>query len=182
MARNGSEHEVRERGPAAMARPGRRGRGGTIIDITAAVIFFGLLALGVLWVIKMWGQAEQQYTTAMIDTKYKATDVACQMNLRTIAQNLQMYAISNERYPRSQQELVDFSGNSRLFRCPDPNGGEYIYVPGQRGDAAAAGVLVYESKPVHRGRCNVLFTNGEIVPLTPEELKQALAATSARRR
>jgi hypothetical protein len=159
-----------------------RVRGGTIINVITGVIFFGLIALGVLWVIKMWGEAGQQYTTAMINTREKATDVTCQMNLRTIGQNLQIYAISNERLPGSQQELVDFSGNSRLFRCPDPNGGEYLYVPGQGRDMPAGNVLVYESKPVHRGRCNVLFTNGQIVPLTPEELKQALAATLARRR
>jgi len=182
MAMYGREHRARNPVPVSTAGPGMRGHGGTIINVITGVIFFGLLALGVLWVIKMWGQAGQQYTTAMIDTKYKASDVACQMNLRAIAQNLQMYAISNEGLPGSHQELVNFSGNSRLFRCPDPNGGEYLYVPPTGGDTSGSTVLVYESKPVHRGRGNVLFANGQVATLTPEEMKQALAATSARRR
>jgi len=160
----------------------RRPRGGTIINILTGVVFFGLLAFGILWIIKTAGEAGQQYTGAMIDTRDKATAVTCQMNLRTIGQNLQMYAMSNEGFPGSQQELVSFCGSSRLFRCPDPNGGEFIYVPGQGGDMPASNVLVYESKPIHNGRCNVLFLNGQMAPLTPEELKQALAATLARRR
>lgn len=161
-------------GCGTFRRARRSPRGDTIINVLTAIMFFGLLALGVLWVIKSWGEAVQQHTTVMLDTKDKASDVACQMNLRAIAQNLQMYAVSNERFPGSRQELVDFSGNSRLFRCPDPNGGEYLYVPGQGGDTSAGGVLVYESKPAHHGRCNVLFTNGQIALLTPEELRQAL--------
>ena len=85
-------------------------------------------------------------------------------------------------YPASQQELVDFAGyGSKLFHCPDPNGGEYIYIAGHRSDDSAPSVVVYESKPVHNGKCNVLFSDGQIVPLAPEELQQALEATQARR-
>jgi prepilin-type processing-associated H-X9-DG protein len=159
-----------------------RRRGGTIINAITAVIFFGLLALGILWIIKTFGEAGQQYTTAMINTQDKATSLTCQMNLRSIGQNLQMYTISNESFPASQQELINISGGSRVFRCPDPNGGEYIYIPGQRADASPGNVLVYESKPVHNGRCNVLFVGGRIAALTPDELNQALEATLARRR
>jgi hypothetical protein len=159
----------------------RRICGGTIINVITAVVFFGLIALGVLWVIKTAGEAGQQYTTAMINTQNRATDVTCQTNLRTIGQDLEIYAISNERFPASQEELVSFCGNPRLFRCPDPNGGEYIYVPGQGGDMPGTNVLVYESKPVHQGRSNVLFRNGQIAALTPEELRLALEATRTRR-
>ncbi len=157
-------------------------QGGTIINVITAVVFFGLLALGILWIIKTTGEAGQQYTTAMINTQDKAAGLSCQMNLRSIGQNLQMYAISHEGFPASQQELMSFSGNSRLFRCPDPNGGEYIYIPGQRADASPGNVLVYESEPVHNGRCNVLFLGGQTAALTPDELNQALEATLARRR
>ena len=80
------------------------------------------------------------------------------MNLRSIAQTLQTYAVSNEAFPASQQELVDFAGyGSKLFHCPDPNGGEYIYIAGHRSDDSAPTVVVYESKPVHNGKCNVLL-------------------------
>lgn len=167
---------MKTHGQQPSRRSGTTAAGGTIINIITGVIFFGLLALGVLWVMKTAGEAGQQYTTAMVNTQMRATDVTCQANLRTIGQNLEMYAISNERFPASQQELVDFCGTPRLFRCPDPNGGDYLYVPGRRGDMPADSVLVYESKPVHNGRCNVLFLGGQISSLTPEEIKQTLAA------
>ncbi len=159
-----------------------RRQGGTIINVITAVIFFGLLALGILWIIKTFGEAGQQYATTMIKTQDKAAGLSCQMNLRSIGQNLQMYAISHEGFPASQQELMSFSGNSRAFRCPDPNGGEYIYIPGQRGDMSSGNVLVYEPEPVHNGRCNVLFLSGQTASLTPDELDQALEATFARLR
>jgi prepilin-type processing-associated H-X9-DG protein len=156
--------------------------GGTIINVITGIIFFGLIGFGVYWVIKQTGQAGDQYMTAMVNTKKNATTLTCQMNLRSIGQTLQTYAISNESFPASQQELVNFAGyGSKLFHCPDPNGGEYIYIPGHRSDASAPSVLVYEAKPVHGGKCNVLFSDGNIVSLTPEELKQATEAAPARR-
>ena len=159
-----------------------RVHGGTIINVITGIIFFGLIGFGVYWVIKQTGQAGDQYMTAMVNTKKSATTLACQMNLRSIGQTLQTYAITNESFPASQQELESFAGyGSKLFHCPDPNGGEYIYIPGHRSDASAPSVLVYESKPVHSGKCNVLFSDGNIVSLTPEELKQATEAAPARR-
>jgi prepilin-type processing-associated H-X9-DG protein len=165
------------------ATPRTRVHGGTIINIITGLIFFGLIGFGVYWIIKTTGQAGEQYATAMVKTHQKATTLTCQMNLRSIGQTLQTYAISNEAFPASQEELVTFAGyGSKLFHCPDPNGGEYLYIPGQRSDASAPAVLVYETKPVHNGKCNVLLSDGQIVPLSPEELKQAIEATGARRK
>jgi hypothetical protein len=152
-------------------------RGGTIVNVLTAVVFFGLIGAGLWWIIKTAGQAGQQYSEAMIDTTDKATTLACQANLRTIGQNLQMYAISNDEFPGSQEELVRWGGSTRLFRCPDPNGGTYVYVPGLGRGAPATSVVVYEPNAVHDGRCNVLFLNGQIAALVPEQLKQALEAT-----
>jgi hypothetical protein len=167
---------------ATMSATAIRLRGGTIINIITALIFFGLLAFGVLWVIKTTGEAGEQYATGLINAKMRATDVTCQTNLRAIGQSLLAYAVSNESFPNSQQELVNVCGGSRLFHCPDPNGGEYIYIPGMRGDMPDSSVVVYETKPVHQGRCNALLLGGQIVSLTPEELQAALAATHTRRR
>lgn len=157
-------------------------RGGTIINILSAIIFFGLLAAGVAWVMKATGDAGKQYGQAMIDTKHKSMVLACQMNFRSIGQCLQTYAVGGEGFPDTQQELIDYCGGSRVFHCPDPCGVEYVYVPGGGGDVPDTTVLVYEPKPVHDGKCNVLFANGQIALLTPEELKTVLDATLARRR
>jgi len=160
-----------------------RRHGGTIINVITGLILFGLIGFAVYWVIKTTGQAGEQYMTGMVKTQKKATTITCQMNLRSIGQTLQTYAISNESFPADQQELVNFAGyGSKLFHCPDPNGGEYIYIPGQRSDKSTPSILVYESKPVHNGMCNVLLSDGQIVMLSPEELKQAIEATQDRRR
>jgi hypothetical protein len=154
-------------------------RGGTIINIVAAVIFFGLLALGVLWVIKGIGEAGQQYTDVMIDTKYRAETVRCQTNLRAIGQNLQLYAMDNERFPPSLEVLIEWSGSTQLFQCPAPGGEQYVYIPGQNGGMSPANILLYEPKPVHDGRCSVLRLGGQLELLSPEEVQQAVARTLA---
>ena len=157
--------------------------GGAIINVITGVIFFGLVGMGVWWVIKTTGEAGQQYTNAIVKTSNKASTLACQGNLSAIAKNIQIYAISNEGFPPSQAELISFGGySSRAFHCPDPNGSQYVYIPSQSGNMPSSNVLVYESKPVHDGRCNVLFLSGQIEALTPEELKQAVEATTARLR
>lgn len=153
--------------------------GGTIINIITAIIFFGLIALGVLWVIKNIGQASQQYTDGMIKTQNKAVNVKCQMNMRTIAQNIQIYALSNDSFPPSLEALIEFCGSTQLFQCPDPDGGEYVYIPGQNNNMPPSNILLYETKPVHDGRCNVLRLSRQIELLSPEELKQAVAQTIA---
>ena len=104
-------------------------QGGTIINLLFALIFFGLIGLGVWWVIKSFGQAGQQYTQTMIDTKYTAETVKCQTNLRAIAQNIQIYALSNEGFPPTLEDLVQWSGSTQLFKCPAPDGGDMFIFP-----------------------------------------------------
>ncbi len=154
-------------------------QGGTLVNIVAALIFFGLLGLGLWWVIKSIGKAGQQYSEVLIDTQYAAATVKCQTNLRAIWQNLQTYAISNESFPPSSQALAEWSGNSRLFRCPADDGQEYVYIPGQREGMSGENVLVYERQPVHDGRCSVLRLSGRIELLTPEQVQAAVAQTLA---
>lgn len=154
-------------------------RGGTIANVITAVIFFGLIAFGILWVMKQAGQATQQYGQAMIDTSDQASALKCQMNMRSIYQGIQVYATVNGTFPASQRELVEAAGSEKLFRCNEPNAPAYVYVPGQRPDASQTAVLVYEPEPIHEGKHTVLFANGEIALLTPEELQLALDATNA---
>ena len=164
---------------SSIPTPRARSRGGTIINIIFALIFFGLLAFGILWLIQSFGEVGQQYSDTMVDTQLKAITVKCQTNLRTIYQNIQMYAISNEGFPPSQQELVEFSGSTQLFRCPAPEGEKYVYIPGQNASMPPGNILVYEPKPVHDGRCSVLRLGGQLELLSPEELQQALEQTQA---
>lgn len=153
--------------------------GGTIINVATAIIFFGLLFLAVSWTIKQWGQAAEEYTGAMITAKHDAFSVKCQTNMRAIAQNIQIYSISNDGLPESMDELVQWSGNSRLYRCPAPDGAEYIYVPGQSSRLSGSNILIFEPNAVHDGQCSVLLLGGSVGLLTPEQLGQALEQTKA---
>ena len=149
--------------------------GGTIINTITLVIFLGLIGLGVWWIIKGFGEAGQQYTDAMITTQNKALVINCHSNLRSIWQSIQTYAITNEQFPSSQQELIRWVGDSRVFRCPASDTPvQYVYIPGQRPDMPPDNILVYEPEPVHDGRCSVLRLGGQIELLTPEQLQAAL--------
>ena len=161
--------------------PARRidSHGGTMINIATAIIFFGLTALAVLWVIKSMGEAGQQYTDTLVKTKHTAISVKCQMNLRAIGQNIQMYAMSNDSFPPSLEELVQWSGSTQLFQCPAPEGGKYVYIPGQNSNMSPTNILLYEPRPVHDGRCNVLRLGKLIELLSPEQVQQAVAQTLA---
>ncbi len=161
-----------------MARS-KREYGGTIVNVITALVFFGLLGCGIMWLIKGFGEAGQQYTETMVKAKYDAISVKCQMNLRTIGQNIQMYAVSNGRFPPSLQELIEWSGSTQLFQCPAPEGEQYKYIPGQGGNTPPENILLFGPKAVHDGRCGVLRVGGKIELLTPEELQQALARTMA---
>jgi hypothetical protein len=53
-------------------------RGGTVVNVLTAVVFFGLIGAGLWWIVKTAGQAGQQCSEAMIGTTDKATTSACQ--------------------------------------------------------------------------------------------------------
>jgi hypothetical protein len=70
-------------------------------------------------------------------------------------------------------ELVKQTGNSRIFHCPDPNGGEFVYLPPKQSlNEQTPTIVLYEPIPIHNGKCNVLFSTGEIKQMSLEELKQ----------
>lgn len=157
----------------------RRKHGGTIVNIIVALVFFGALGYGIMWLIKGFGEAGEQYGQAMVQAKHDATSVTCQMNMRAIGQNLQMYAISNGTFPSSMEELIDFSGSTQLFKCPSDEGQQYKYLPGQGPGSSDSNIVLFEPKAVHDGRACVLRLGGQTEMLTPEELQQAVAQTLA---
>jgi hypothetical protein len=147
---------------------GRTDRGGTIINLLAAVIFFGLLAMAVFWVIKSFGQASEEYNKAMVQASKDATALKCQMNMRSIWQCLQAYTAENDSLPATRDDLVRACGDSRILRCDEPNGVPYVYIAGQRLGMPESNVLVYEPVAVHQGRSVVLLLGGRVGLLDPE--------------
>jgi hypothetical protein len=158
----------------------RRRRGGAIIDIVFAIVFFGLLAFCILWIIKTFGQAGEQYSKAMVKASKDASVLRCELNMRSIYQCVQAYATENDSLPSSREELVRVCEDSRLLRCDEPNGLPYVYIAGQRLNMPESNVLVYEPVAVHEGRSVVLYLSGRIDTLDPEALKRAVGATQSR--
>ncbi len=152
---------------------------GKLIGIVIALIVLGLFGFAIWWVVKSVGDAGSQYSGAMVDTKRKATALQCQMNMRTIWQNLRLYSIENESFPPSLEALAEWGADPRQFRCPASEEQQYIYIPGQSENMPAQNVLVYELKPVHDGRCNLLRVDGQMELLTPEQVQAAVAETQA---
>jgi len=155
---------------------------GKLIGIVISLIVLGLLGFGVVWIVKSMGEAGSQYTGAMVNTKRKAVALQCQMNLNNIWQNLRMYAIEKESFPPSLKALVDWGADSQLLHCPAPDGGQYVYIPGQNGNMPGQNVLVYELKAAHDGRCNLLRVNGQMELLTPEQVQAEVSKTYIRLR
>ncbi len=178
-SKRNSDHKPHRNSSGPVSRTAAHG--GTIINTITIVIFLGLIILGLWWIFKTLGQAGEQYTDAMITTQHKALVINCHANLRSIWQCIQSYAITNEQFPSSQDELVQWCGGSKIFRCPasDPPV-EYVYIPGQNLDMPPDNILVYEPEPVHDGKCSVLRLSGQIDLLTPEEVRVAVIRTIER--
>lgn len=153
--------------------------GGTAINVITGLIVLALAILAISWIVRQWGRAAEEYTGGIIQTKQNSESVTCQMNMRTIGQNIQIYALTNEEFPASMEELRQFSGGSQLFRCPDREGAEYIYVPGQTNEMSGSNILAYEPNAVHDGQCSVLLLNGTVGLIGPEQLDAALKRTQA---
>jgi hypothetical protein len=154
---------------------------GKLIGIVVSLIVLGLLGFGVWKIIKSMEDAGSQYTGAMVNTKRKAVALQCQMNLNTIRQNLRIYSIEKESFPPSLKTLVG-GADSKLLRCSAPDGGQYLYVPGQNGNMPGQNVLVYELKAAHDGRCNLLRVNGQVDLLTPDQVQAEVNKTYTRLR
>jgi hypothetical protein len=155
--------------------PTRKTRqGSSTTDIVFITLVIVLLGCGIWWIIKTIGQSGQQYSKALIKTSDSADTMKCQMNLRSIWQCLQVYTVSEGRYPESGQAFRQVCGDLRLMHCPDPNGGNYVYIPPKRVDDTALRVLVYEPNAVHDEQCNALMSDGQIGQIPPAELNAML--------
>ena len=113
----------------------------------------------------------------MSAAQHTTAEIECQMNMRTIWQGLQLAVNAEGSYPDSKSELIRWCGDARVFRCADPNGGDYHYVPPRGIDSDQPNIIVYEPNAVHDGHCSVLLTNGQIGMMRPHEIKAALAQT-----
>ncbi len=125
------------------------------------------------------GSPQQGYIETVLSAKDRAEMVACQTQLRNLGVTLtSMAAGSGGKFPASLDALVaDGTVSAKQAHCPSRKGKRYVYVAGQTTNAPGDNLLLYEDAPVHGGKCNVLYVNGRVEALTPEQLQAALERT-----
>ena len=148
-------------------------------NIIIGLAILALMVYGIMWIAKGTGEAVQEYGQGINNTQSQASNLKCQMNMRTIWQSIQLYSISHDDLPKSFDELVDEVGTIQVFQCSEPNTPRFEYIPGQRLDSPQDNILLYEPAAAHNGKCNVLRVSGIIDQLTIEELQAAIEQTKA---
>lgn len=153
--------------------------GGTITNILTVGIIVVLIGIGVMSLMKQAGETTTEYAQGMVNTTNKASSLACTSNMGQIFQILQMYSMTEDKLPESYDDLVSEVGMTQIFHCSEPNAPNYTYIPGQTLSSPADNILLYESVPVHSGKCNVLRVSGRVEMLSPEELQAAIEQTKS---
>ena len=113
--------------------------------------------------------------------KHMAESVSSMHNIGLIRDALEKYRSAYGEYPPYLKDLVD---NAMLpagaLYAPDRENQAYKYIRGQNPKMRGDNILVYEERPIHRDKCNVLRLGGQIETLTSEQLKKAVELTRLR--
>ena len=147
----------------------------------------GLLLAGIAAVVVAiaWGihaykpkPGSKTYLDGVFGAKHMAESTVSMNNLRLIRDALERYREGFGEYPPYLKDLLD-NGliPSPALYTPDRQKQAYKYIRGQDPEMPGDNILVYEEKPIHRDKCNVLRLDGRLGRLTPEELEKAVEAT-----
>lgn len=153
---------------------------GAMRDIVFIVLVLGLIAWGIEWLARRWGAALHQDITVSMKAKKQAEELACRENLQAVYEALTLCSTSGEPIPQNKDELLKWCGGNKTFRCPDPNGSEYVYIPPKSLDDSPPDLIVYEPNAVHDGKSHILLSDGSIGLVTPEKLQAILKALKAK--
>ncbi len=147
---------------------------GKWVTIAVLVGLFAALMVGAYFVVRGLAGSGEKYGRALHGAAERGSEVSCAVQLAVIHKSLQIAAASADgKFPRALTELY----SPGELRCPSAAEATYVYVPGQDQSMPADNVLVYESKPVHKGRCSVLRLGGKVELLTTQELAVELDKT-----
>ena len=118
------------------------------------------------------------YLETVVGARKLAETVADKVHMRALWTSLNTHAATNGgKLPDDLKAL----GSRALLNAPGADGQPYRYIGGQTTAMPRKNILVYEEKPVHKGRkVLVLRLDGTIELLTPDQLRLALAKTKGR--
>ena len=148
-----------------------------VIIAAVAIAVLGGLVYAIMSLTKHTGQAVDSEFKGVFGAKHTAEAVAAQNNLVLVRDAIRQVEAETGEYPASLQELVDKHMLSPNALRPVPTAPEYVYIAGQKPDMPNDNVLAYSDKPM-QGVCEVLFRDGTLGSMTPEQLQQAIAKTA----
>jgi prepilin-type processing-associated H-X9-DG protein len=104
----------------------------------------------------------------------------CTNNIRQLGIGALLYAYDhNGAFPSTFEEMATYYNNDQsLLQCPavqeHETPSDYELVPGLTLESGSDKVLIHEKKPNHEGKLNVVFTDGRVEGVTPEDLDKLL--------
>jgi prepilin-type processing-associated H-X9-DG protein len=146
---------------------------GTGIEASTSGVAGGAMAMGILM-------------PSLTKTRQVAQRVVSGSHLASIGKVFIIYANdNNDVYPPDLKTLVEKADLSpkclESSRKPkDFTGPSFTYIPGQNSMMDAGNVLVYENPEFCRDGVNVLFNDGHVEFMKPEEFKKAFEETYKR--
>lgn len=142
-----------------------------------------LIVAALLWSIVFLGGCEDKkpqrstekkkpegYLETVIHSKTFAETRTCQLRLRSLGQELRIYAAAEGKFPASLADLK----NPNLTKSPMRGNPEYIYIAGQSPNTPPRNILVYLEQTNHADKHHVLYIDGTTDSLTPEDLEKKL--------
>lgn len=155
---------------------------GLMLGVLVAVV------VAIAWAIHAYkppknggGGGLPNYLDGVFGAKHMAESVSSMHNIGLIRDGLEKYRSAHGEYPPYLKDLVDNAMvPAGALYAPDRESQAYKYIRGQNPKMRGDNILVYEEKPIHRDKCNVLRLNGQIETLTPEQLKEAVEQTRLR--
>jgi len=153
---------------------------GKYVKIFIGLAVLGAILAGVVWAVVHMGSKGAEYVQTVTDSREPARRVSILSNLRNIYKAIQTFAITEDRFPASEAELVSKTMINEEFMVSagDPEK-RLKYIPGQSSRSNPSNILVYDPYPDRDGLHVVLRVNGQIDTLTSEQLQAAVAATEA---
>ncbi len=122
---------------------------------------------------------------ALVRVRDQAKSTSSAAHLKQIGLTLLMSADKNGgRLPQTLDELSSFGVNATTLKSPrapkDFKGPGYIYIAGQTAAASPQNIVVYENPEYCTDGVNVLFLDGHVQFLKPDEFRAQLAETYRR--
>ena len=122
---------------------------------------------------------------ALARAREQARQAVSMSNLKQIGLALHMYADDNGGvFPPDLQGMQKYLGSPKALESPrkpkDFAGPSYIYVSGQTGDMDAHNMVAYENPEFAKDRVCVLFLDGHVETMKPDQFRRDLEVTYKR--